>query len=78
MRTQYKVQKNIKTGEDQKVFRNDHDELLVKNCPEKEQTNNQQPKFKKKQPNCPSCKRNFWLELDKVWYCQICECFINN
>ena len=47
MRNQYKVQKNIKTGEDQKVFRNDHDELLVKNCPEKEQTNNQQPRFKK-------------------------------
>ena len=47
MRTQYKVQKNIKTGEDQKVFRNDHDELLVKNCPEKDQTNDQQPKLKK-------------------------------
>ena len=47
LRNQCKVQKNIKTGEDQKVFRNDHDELLVKNCPEKEQTNNQQPRFKK-------------------------------
>ena len=47
MRTQYEVQKNINVGENQEVFRNDHDELLVKNCPEKEQTNNQQPKFKK-------------------------------
>ena len=47
MRTQYKVQKNIKTGEDRKVFRNDHDELLVKNCPEKEQTIIRQPRFKK-------------------------------
>ena len=47
MRTQYEVQKNINVGENQEVFRIDHDELLVKNCPEKEQTNNQQPKFKK-------------------------------
>ena len=47
LRTQYKVQKTIKIGDNQKVFRIDHDELLVKNCPEKEQTNNQQPKFKK-------------------------------
>ena len=47
MRTQNKVQKNIKTGEDQKDFWNNHDELLVKNCPEKEQTNNQQRRFKK-------------------------------
>ena len=47
LRTQYKVQKTIKIGDNQKVFRIDHDELLVKNCPEKKQTNIQQPKFKK-------------------------------
>ena len=47
MRTQYKVQKNIEKGKNQKVFRNGHDELIVKNCPKKKQTNIQQPKFKK-------------------------------
>ena len=26
---------------------------------------------------CPSCKRNNWLEFDKVYYCQNCEYIIN-
>ena len=47
MRTQNKVQKNSKRRENQKVFRNDQCEVIVKNCPKKKQTNIQQPKFKK-------------------------------
>ena len=34
----------------------------------------QQQKFKP--PNCPTCKRNNWLEFDKV-YCKNCEYIIN-
>ena len=77
LRTQYKVQKNINLGENQKVFRIDHDELIVKNCPEKNKQlfNNLSLK---KSPNCSSCKWNIWLELDKVWYCRVYECIINN
>ena len=42
---------------------------MVKNYPINIQTI-QPPKFK--QPNCPSCKRNNWLEFDKGYYYQIC------
>ena len=77
MRTQNKVQKNFKIGENQQVLRINHDELIVKNCPKRKQTIIQQSSFKLP-PNYPSCKRNIWLELDKVWYCQICEHIINN
>ena len=28
-------------------------------------------------PNCPSCKRNNWLEFDKGYYCKNCEFIIN-
>ena len=27
-------------------------------------------------PNCPSCKRNNWLEFDKGYYCKNCEYII--
>ena len=30
-----------------------------------------------KPPNCPSCKRNIWLEFDRGYYCQNCEYIIN-
>ena len=30
-----------------------------------------------KPPYCPSSKRNKWLEFDKDYYCQNCECIIN-
>ena len=56
LRTQYKVQNN-EIGENQQVFRKDHDELIVKNGPKRNQTIVQQPIFKLP-PNCPSIKRN--------------------
>ena len=43
--------------------------MTVKNSPiNKKLPNFQQSKFK--QPNFPSCKRNNWLEFDKVYYCE--------
>ena len=35
----------------------------------------QQPKFNL--PNCPTCKRNNWLEFIKGFYCQNCENIID-
>ena len=42
----------------QKVFKNDNDELEVEKYP------------KNKLPNCPTCKQNYWLEFDKGYYCK--------
>ena len=72
-RTQYQVQNETQIRRNQKVIKNDNDQLVVKNY----------PKDKNKQsiiqqlPNCPSCKRNNWLEFDKGYYCKNCEYFIN-
>ena len=69
------MQNNTQIRKNQKVIKNDKDEIIVKNYPRIEQTIQQQPKFKP--PNCPSWKRNNWLEFDKNWFCQNCECIIN-
>ena len=42
-------------------MKNDNDEIVVKNYLKNKPPNIQQPKFKP--PNCPSCKRNNWLEI---------------
>ena len=49
--------------------------MIVKNYPKIKQSFIQQPKFNL--PNCPSCKRNDWLEFDKSYYCKNCEYKIN-
>ena len=54
----------------QKVIKNDNDQLVVKNYPKNK---NKQPIIQKQLPNCPSCKRNNWLEFDKGYYCKKCE-----
>ena len=66
LRTQYQVKKETKIRRNQKVIRNDNDQLLVKNYPKNKQL-----------PNCPSCKQNKWLEFDKGYYCKNCEYIIN-
>ena len=48
----------------QKVIKNHNNELAVKIYLKKEQSIIQQSKFKP--PNCPSCKRNKWLDWDKL------------
>ena len=75
LRTQYQVQNETKIRRNQKVNKNDNDELVVKNYPKNKQPITQQQKFKP--PNCPCCKRNSWLEFDRGFFCKICEYIIN-
>ena len=75
LRTQYQVQNETQIRKNQKVIKNDNDQLIVKNYPKNKQPNIQQQKFKP--PNCPSCKQNNWLEFDKGYYCTNCEYIIN-
>ena len=65
LRTQYQLLNETKIRRNQKVIKNDNDELVVKNYPKNKnkQPIIQQQKFKP--PNCPSCKQNTWLEFDE-------------
>ena len=71
LRTQYQVQNETQIRRNQKVIKNDNDELVVKNYPK-----NKQPIIQQL-PNCPSCKQNNWIEFIKGYYCTICEYIIN-
>ena len=73
LRTQYQIQNEKQIRRNQKVIKNDNDQLVVKNYPKNNQSIIQQSKL----PNCPSCKRNNWLEFDKGYYCRNCEYIIN-
>ena len=75
LRTQYQVQNETQIRRNQKVIKNDNDQLVVKNYPKNNQPKIQQQTFKP--PNRPSCRRNNWLEFDKGYYCQNCEYIIN-
>ena len=68
--------KNFQDKKKSNVFRKDNDELLIKNCPKKKRTIIQQTKSKLP-PKGPSFKRKTLLELDNVWFCQICQNIIN-
>ena len=61
LRTQYQVQNETQIRRNQKVIKNDNDRLIVKSYP---RNKNNQP-IVQQIPNCPSCKRNNWLEFDK-------------
>ena len=76
LRTQYQVQNETQIRKNQKVIRNDNDELIVKSYPKNK---NKQPIIQQqsKLPNCPSCKRKNWLKFDKGYYCKNCEYIIN-
>ena len=71
MRTQYQVQDERQIRKNQKVIKNDNNELIVKIYPKNKQPIIQQLKFKP--PSCPNCKQNNWLEFDKCYYCKNCE-----
>ena len=75
LRTQYQVQNETQVRRNQKVIKNDNDQLIVKNYPKNKQPIIQQQKLKL--PNCPSCKQNNWLEFDKGYYCKNCEHIFN-
>ena len=71
LRTRYQVLNETQIRKNQKVTKDNNDELVVKNYPKKKQ----QHKFKL--PDCPSCKRNNWLEFNKGFYCKNCEYIID-
>ena len=75
LRSQYQVHKKTQIRRNQKVIKNDNDQLVDKNYPKNKQPIIQQRKFKP--PNCPSCKQNTWLKFDKGFYCTNCEYIIN-
>ena len=76
LRAQYQVQNDTQIRKNQKVIKNDNNELIVKNYPKKKQSiQQQQPKFNL--PNCPSCKQKSWLEFNKGFYYQNCEYIID-
>ena len=75
LRTQYQVQDETQIRRNQKVIKNDNDEIIVKICPKNKQPIIQQQKFT--QPNYPSCMRNNWLKIDKRFDCKNCEYIIN-
>ena len=75
LRTQYQVQNETQIRENQKVIKNDNNQLIVKNYPRIKQTIIQHQTFKP--PNCPNCKQNNWLEFDKGYYYRNCEYIIN-
>ena len=74
LRTQYQVQNQTKIRRNQKVVKNDNDQLVVKNYPKNK---NKQPIIQQQLPKCPSCKRNNWLEFHKGYNCKNCEFIIN-
>ena len=74
LRIQYQVQNDTQIRRNQKVFRNDDNQLIVKNYPKNKQPIIQQQKFKP--PNCPSCKQKARLQFDKGYYCTNCEYII--
>ena len=77
MKTQYQVQNETQIRKNQKVIKNDNNQLVVKNYPKINQPNSQQPIIQKQLPNCPSCKQNNWLEFDERKYCENCEYIIS-
>ena len=74
LRTQYQVQNETQIRRNQKVIKNDNDQLEVKNYPKNK---NKQLIIQKQLPSCPSCKKNNLLEFDKGYYCRNCEYIIN-
>ena len=69
LRTQYQVQNDTQIRKNQKVIRTDNDELEVKNYPKNKQPIVHKSKFKPS--DCPTCKQNIWLEVDKGYYLKL-------
>ena len=75
LRTQYQLQNKTQIRKNQKVIKNDNDQLVVKTFPKNKQPTIQQGKTNL--PSCPSCERNNCLEFDKGYYCKNCEYIIH-
>ena len=76
LRIQYQVQNETQIRRNQKVIKKDNDELVVKSYPKNKNKQPIQQQHEIKLPNCPSCKRNTWLEFDKSYICKNCEYII--
>ena len=74
-RIQYRVENETQMRKNQKVIKNEYNELIVKNYPKIKPLIIQKQKFKP--PNCPTCKQNNWLEFHKSYCCRNCEYIIN-
>ena len=65
LRTQYQIKNQTQILTNQKVIRNDDNQLIVKNYPKNK---NKQPYIQQRKldlPNRPYCKKNNWIEFDK-------------
>ena len=60
LRKQYSVQKETQIRKNQKVIKNDNDQLVVKNYPKNKNKQPIQQQDEIKLPNCPSCQQNNW------------------
>ena len=74
LRTQYQFQNETWIRKNQNAVEN-NGKLENRKYSKNEKPVQHQPKFKP--PNCPSCKRDNWLEFDKSYYCKNCEYIIN-
>ena len=72
LRTQHQVQNETRIRKNQKVIKNDNDQLVVKIYPKKQSIIQ-----KIKLPKSPTCTQNIWLEFDKGYYSKSCEYIIN-
>ena len=72
LRIQYQVQNETQIRRNQKVIKNDNDQLIVKSYPK-----TKKPTIQPQLPSCPSCKQNNRFEIDKGYYCTNCEYIIN-
>ena len=68
LRSQNQVQNETQTRRNQKVIKNNNDELEVESYPKIIQPIQQ--KFRP--TNCPNCKQSFWLQFDEGYYCTNC------
>ena len=78
LRTQYQVQNQTKIRTNQKVIKNDDNQLIVKNYPrnKSKQPIIQEQEIKLPSINCPQCGRCLWKEIDRGFYCRGCEYII--
>ena len=60
LRTQNQDQNETQIRRNQKVIKNDNNEIEVKNYPKNE---NKQPNNQQQIPNCHSCQRNNWKKF---------------
>ena len=74
LRTRYQLQNETQIRRNQKLIKNDNDQLVVKNYP---RNKNEQLINQEQLSNCPSCKQKNCLDFDKGYYCKNFQYIIN-